>query len=218
MGGLVEYIHIKNLEKYHPGYADRNLIWAKTYFTIVEGDPEFELISSEIDKWRYVAMVCLELKTKKPLPLKDEYFRRKGFDLKKRSMSKTLQMLHNFVERVTEDGTHPYPRVEVDIELDIEKEEECRYVTEAMDYFNHATNQRLHLTEIRKSILRTHYNNKVKIEDLKVAIDNFAKDDWAERDRFKDLVYCLGNRNKVNNFEKWFKHEQQPAGLPGPSL
>ena len=98
----MEYIHIKNLEKYHPGYKDRDLKWAKLYFTMVQGDPEFEVIKDEIDKWRFAAMICLELEAKKPLLNTDEYWVKK-FDVKKRSMSMTLQMLHNFIEVVTEE-------------------------------------------------------------------------------------------------------------------
>lgn len=94
----IEYIHIKNLGRYHPGYKDRDLRWAKIYFGIVQGDPEFELIDNEIDKWRFIAMICLELGAKKPLPNLDKYWQSKGFNIKKRAMSLTLQVLHNFLD------------------------------------------------------------------------------------------------------------------------
>lgn len=91
------FVHVKNLEKYHPKYKDRHLIWCKVYFTMIDGDPEFEMID-EIDKWRFLAFVMLELKSKKPVPLDNIYLSRKGFNLKKRPISKTLDMLHNFIE------------------------------------------------------------------------------------------------------------------------
>ena len=100
----MDYIHIKNLEEYNPGYKDRGLIWFKFYFKMVQGDPDFELIESEIDKWRYVSMIALELQSKKPLPNSDAYFRRKGFNLSKRSMLLTLKVLRGFVEYVTKDS------------------------------------------------------------------------------------------------------------------
>lgn len=103
----MEYVHIRSLEKYHPGYKDRELKYGKMFFSLVQGDPEFELIDNEIDKWRFMAMVCLELEAKKPLPNTDAYWSRKGFDLKKRPMSLTLKMLHNFIEVVTEDSQIP---------------------------------------------------------------------------------------------------------------
>ncbi len=99
----MEYIHIKNIGRFHPGYKDRDLRWAKVYFGIVQGDPEFELIENEIDKWRFVAMICLELGAKKSLPNIDKYWLSKGFNLKKRPMFLTLQVLHNFIDRHTQE-------------------------------------------------------------------------------------------------------------------
>jgi len=93
----MEQVHIKNLEKYHPGYKDRDLIWCKVYFKMVNADPEFEMMP-EIDKWRFIAFIILELQTKQPVPLDPQYLTRKGFNLKSRPISLTIQMLHNFVE------------------------------------------------------------------------------------------------------------------------
>ena len=100
----MNYVQVRNLEKFHPGYRDRKLQWAKIYCSIVQGDPEFELIDNEIDKWRFIAIVLLQLQAQKPLPDEPSYWQKKGFDLKKRSMSLTLQMLHNFLDTVTESG------------------------------------------------------------------------------------------------------------------
>lgn len=115
----METIHVKNLEKYHPGYKDRNLIWCKTYFTMLNSDPEFELLC-EIDKWRFIALVMLELQIKKPVPNDPQYLKRKGFELRRRPISLTLQMLHSLVEvrngSVTKDSDLPCPRVEKRIE------------------------------------------------------------------------------------------------------
>ena len=93
----MDYLYVKNLEKYHPGYKDRGLIWAKIYFSMISGDADFEMLE-EIDKWRFVVFIILQLKTKKPVMLDPTYLERKGFNLKKRPISKTLQMLHNFTE------------------------------------------------------------------------------------------------------------------------
>jgi len=97
----MNHIHVKNLEKYHPGYRDRELKWAKIYFSLVDGDPDFELIENEVDKWRFIAILCLELRAQCPLPDSKAYWTRKGFDLRKRPMSATLKMLQPFVDVVT---------------------------------------------------------------------------------------------------------------------
>lgn len=93
----MDTIHIKSLEEHNPGYKDRNLIWCKVYFKMINADPNFEMLC-ETDKWRFVALVMLELQIKEPVPLDPKYLARKGFDFKKRPMSLTIQMLHNLVE------------------------------------------------------------------------------------------------------------------------
>ena len=117
----MDYIHVKNLEKYHPGYKDRNLLWCKIYFSMLNADPEFELVP-EIDKWRFIAFVMLELQTKKPIPADITYLNRKGFDLKKRAISLTLKVLHNFIEVVTADEKLCGVDKEEDKEEDKDKE------------------------------------------------------------------------------------------------
>lgn len=94
----MEYIHVKNIEKFHPGYKDRTLQWAKIYFKMVQGDPDCEMIDSEIDWGRLIKFILLELEAQKPIPLNPKYLTRKGFDLKKRPIKLTIAMLHNFLE------------------------------------------------------------------------------------------------------------------------
>ena len=98
----MKYIHVKSLEKYHPGYKDRELQWCKTSFKMINSDPEFEMLH-EIDKWRFIAFIMLELQIKKPVPLDETWLGRRGFDFKVRPISLTIQMLHNSVEVVTEN-------------------------------------------------------------------------------------------------------------------
>ncbi len=100
----MQYIHVKNLEKHHPGYTERTLIWCRTYFTMLNSDPEFEMIP-EIDKWRFVSFIMLELQLKKPIPINENYLIRKGFDLKARPIAMTLKVLHTFIDIVTTDVT-----------------------------------------------------------------------------------------------------------------
>lgn len=96
----MEYIHVRNLEKYHLDYKDRKLSWCKAYFKMLNADPEFELLE-EIDKWRFIAFIMLELQLQHEVPVNPEYLQRKGFDLKKRPIYLTIQMLHSFISVVT---------------------------------------------------------------------------------------------------------------------
>jgi hypothetical protein len=103
----MEAIHVKNLGQHNPGYKDRNLIWCKIYFAMINSDPVFEMLH-EVDKWRYIALIMLELQLKQPVPLSEIYLTRKGFDFSERPMSLTLKMLHNLIERVTVDDNACY--------------------------------------------------------------------------------------------------------------
>jgi hypothetical protein len=93
----MKYIHMKNLEEYNPGYQDRHLIWCKAYFKMNTADPEFEMLC-EIDKWRFMAFIMLELQIKKPILMDKEYLSRKGFDFKKRKLEETLTSLSQSIE------------------------------------------------------------------------------------------------------------------------
>jgi hypothetical protein len=121
----VQYLHIKQLEKYHPKYKDRTLQWAKIHFKMVQGDPDCELIENEIDWARLIKFILLELQAQRPIPLNEQYLVKKGFNLKKRPISATLNVLHNFIELCTENKIHDY----VDKEKDKEKEVDSKSKT-----------------------------------------------------------------------------------------
>ena len=70
-------------------------------------------------------------------------------------------------------------------------------------YFCEKTNRKLTLSNDRKKILQDRIKEGAAFEDMKKAIDNFMRDDWPDRHRYLDIVYCFGIRNKINNFEKW---------------
>ncbi len=43
----------------------------------------------------------------------------------------------------------------------------------------------------------------VSLKELRGAVNNFLKDDWPDRHKYIDIVYCIGIRNKIDNLEKW---------------
>lgn len=134
----MQTVHIKNLERYNPKYTDRQLVWGKIYLSILH-DPQFDNIN-EIDLWRFIAFILLELQLKKPVPMEQRYFSMMRVDAKKRPMSLTLQMLHTFIEvRNTDLEKSVYEnrieekRIEEkkkDIYTSPSKEEFCKYITE----------------------------------------------------------------------------------------
>jgi uncharacterized phage protein (TIGR02220 family) len=74
------------------------------------------------------------------------------------------------------------------------------------DFFNYfllKTKKTLKLTSERKAIIEKRLNEGRTLEELKQAVDNFINDDWQDRHKYIDIVYCLGVRNKVDNLDKW---------------
>jgi uncharacterized phage protein (TIGR02220 family) len=214
----MQYIHIRNLEKYHPGYKDRVLQWAKIYFNMVQGDPDCEMITDEIDWARFIKFILLELQAKKPIPLDKDYLSKKNFNLKKRPIGLTLEALHNFIVIQTEDSKEcaldKEEEQEEDKEKDKDKEgriENKKICVRVLDYFNSKTGKKYELNTTREKIIKANLNKERTEEQLKQAIDNFMLDDWEGRHKFTDLVYCIGVRSGVDNFEKWFNFESQKS-------
>jgi len=172
---------------------------------MLNADPEFELMT-ETDKWRFIAFVMLEIQLKKPVPLNEEYLKRKGFDLKKRPISLTIKMLHNFVECVTELSKVRTLELEEELEKDKESKDE-KFVTEFFGYFLLKTKKAFKLTPTVRILIRQRLKQGFTIEQMRQAVDNFIQDDWSEREKHLDLVYCIGVRNKIDNLDKWLNYK-----------
>lgn len=121
----MQYVHVRSLKKYHPSYKDRRLSWAKIYFKMVQGDPDCEMITNEIDWGRLIKFIILELQAQSPIPLNEEYLIRKGFNLVNRPIDLTIKALHKFLDIVTEPLQNS--DVEEEKEEEEEEEKEARY-------------------------------------------------------------------------------------------
>jgi hypothetical protein len=225
----MEYIHIKNIEKYHPGYKDRDLKWFKCYFKMVNADPEFEMLC-EIDKWRFVAFIMLELQYQKPIPLENAYLSRKGFDLKKRSMSLSIQMLHNLIDVVTEEKIPCDDSVTQNREEE-EKEEDKKDtpVTSFVDYWNSKkTLQKIRaFNGKREAKLKVRLKEQAFVEGWREAIDKIASSPFCcgqnDRNWKADASWFLENSDnyvkalegkydgekKESKEERWAREEKE---------
>lgn len=129
----MEQVHVKNLEKYLPGFTDRTFAWLKLYFrdtkdpetkikrTGIFNDTEFMALD-EIDRYRFISLACMQGFLGKSVPLHARNLAWMGWNLKKRSKSKTLLMLHSFVDVSPVDVTQS----RVDIRVEKSRVEESR--------------------------------------------------------------------------------------------
>lgn len=77
------------------------------------------------------------------------------------------------------------------------------YTQDFFNYFIQKTGKNLKLTPERKAIIEKRFLENKTLEELKRAVDNFVADDWPERHKFIDIIYCIGIHNKVDNLDKW---------------
>lgn len=179
---------------------------------MLNGDPEFEMLC-EIDQWRFLKFIMLEIQAQKPVPIDLDYLKRKGFDDKKRPISLTIKMLHNFIECVTQLDESVYPRTRVELEEELDKND--GFVTDFFSYFLLKTRKQFKLTQGVRELIVKRLKDGFTIEQMKQAVDNFVQDDWPDRVKHLDLVYCIGVRNKIDNLEKWLNaHPKQKMGNP----
>lgn len=192
----MEYIHIRNLEKFHPGYKDRELQWAKIYINMADGDPDTELIDNEIDWSRLIKIILLELRAKKPLPNLDSYWLKKGFNLDIRPMSLTIQMLHNFITIVSEE--------QKDCVLDkirVDKKREDSVVFDFDILWSKYPNK-----DGKKEAYR-HFKTSVltdkDFQDIQVALENYLSSEKVKKGFIKN------GSTWFNNWRDWIKDPQK---------
>jgi phage replication O-like protein O len=80
-------------------------------------------------------------------------------------------------------------------------------IADFFSYFLLKTKKQFKLTATARTLIRQRLNDGFTIAQMKQAVDNFILDDWPERQKHLDLVYCIGVRNKIDNLEKWLNYK-----------
>jgi len=70
------------------------------------------------------------------------------------------------------------------------------------NYYVLKIGKRLTLNDDRKKLILKKLED-FSLEDMKKVVDNFVADGWYISKNRVDLVYCIGVRKKVDNFEHW---------------
>jgi len=172
-------VHVKNLDKYQPGYTDRKHIWAKIYFEIFL-DPAVQKLD-EINRHRFYTLIVFEVYLQgKPLVLTPSNLNLMGWNTKKRSISLTLQMLHTLV--IVRNGESELYVTQSRVEESRVEENRIEESKKESVIFNHWNSYRgkgnwkshHEMTFEIKSAIRDQLKHYT-LEQLKKAIDNYAK-------------------------------------------
>jgi hypothetical protein len=108
-------------------------------------------------------------------------------------------------------GGHKYG-LDLD-KIDIDKIDKINIKTYAdiIAHFNLVCKKSLALTDPRKKIIAACLKLGRTPEQINQAITNFSKDTWEGRSQHCDLIYAIGVRNKVDNFDKWMDYKPVPG-------
>lgn len=186
----MDYIHIKNIEEYNPGYKDRSHIWSKIYWKIFI-DEDYQALS-EIDRHRLIGLIVFETYNQKPVALTSVNLALMGWNIKKQPISLTLQMLHKFIEMRNENVTQS--RVEKS-RVEKKREEGFSFDEVYLKYPN----------RVGKKDALKHFEATVKTEkdfqDIKTALENYLNSDRVKK-------------GFIQNASTWFNQWRDWIGEP----
>jgi hypothetical protein len=84
------------------------------------------------------------------------------------------------------------------------------------DYYLQKTGKKFAFTDDRRRLVEQALGRYTP-EEVRYAIDRFVEDDWPERQRYLDPVYCFGKqRGKADNLDRWVNTppRKKPAAAP----
>ncbi|MHC4397933.1 MAG: hypothetical protein ACYS1A_20005, partial [Planctomycetota bacterium] len=113
-------VHVKNIEKYHPSYKDRDHKWAKIHWESFLDDKITPL--NETDRYRFISLIIHEVFRKEPTRLDRQNLTILGWNTKKRPISLTLQMLHTLLEVRDSNSENPVTQNKKEKEKESKKE------------------------------------------------------------------------------------------------
>jgi len=165
---------------------------------MVQGDPDCEMIENEIDWGRLLKFILLELEAQTPIPLDERYLTKKGFNLKKRPISLTLNVLHNFIELL-----HNFKST---VHREEKRREEKRREDSDLDapiiYLNKKAKRMFDpKNKSNQDLVKARYNEGRSLDDFKKVIDNKVAQ-WLTNDKMMAYLRpsTLFNRTNFENY------------------
>lgn len=96
-------------------------------------------------------------------------------------------------------------------EVEDEGEVEMGKVGDFFSYYLLKTKKNFKLTRGVRSLIKRRIEEGYTLEQLKQAVDNFIQDDWVDRNKHLDIIYCIGRqKGKPDALEKWLNYKPKP--------
>lgn len=198
----MEYISIKNLDKFQPHYKDgRVILWIRWN---IESARDFKIAKlTPSQRWLFIGLICLACKHLNQIPADREWLTEEiRYPLK--SILNDLKKLQELELIVTNCNELVQKSTYIQTDnTDNTIQTDNRCIVDFFNYFTLKTKKAFKLTPTNRNLIRQRLNDGFTIEQMKQAVDNFVADDWPGRQKNLDLFYCLGVRNKIDNLDKW---------------
>ena len=201
----MEYISIKNLDKYQPHYRDkRKNIWVRWNIDSISDYKIFKLLPNQ--RWLFIGLICLACKTSNQIPydltwISEQIKYPKNHIPNDLKMLQTLELIVTNRNEALQDVTNVHLQtVQTVHNITIQNE----VIAGFFNYFLLKTKKAFRLTPASRELIKQRLEDGFTIEQMKQAVDNFMQDDWADRHKHLDLIYCIGKQQgKPDNLEKW---------------
>ena len=200
----MDYLSIKNLDKYQPHYRDnRAILWVRWD---IEASRDYRIAKlNPAQRWLFISLICLACKHKNQIPydlkwLSEETRYDNKHILNDLKMLQTQELLVTNCNELLQNDTY--------IHTDILIHTDNIVLSDFFNYYLLKTKKAFKLTPSNRALITKRLEEGFTIEQLKLAVDNFIQDEWPDRHKHLDLIYCIGKQNgKPDNLEKWINYK-----------
>lgn len=191
----MDYIHIKNLDKYQPTYKDgRNLLWIRWDIKAMRDYKLSKL--SPAGRWLFLVLICLETENHNPLPA-DEGWLAKESGIGKRHIHKELLMLQTLQLVVTSCDNLSPTYVHTDI-----------HTNKQNTSFPFEELWLKYPSKVGRREAERHFEVSVKTQEDFVAIQT-ALENYLKSERVKKGFVQNGS-TWFNNWKDWVNYKEPP--------
>lgn len=207
----MNYISVKNLDKYQPHYRDgRNNLWIRWDIKAIKDYKVFKLTPQQ--RWLFIGLICLACENENQIPYDIEWLC-DSLKYPKSCISKDLNMLQT-LELVVTNCNEPL-QIGTYIQTIQTIQTDNTNIVDFFNYFLLKTKKQFKLTPTCRALIHQRLNDGFTIDQLKQAVDNFITDDWPDRAKHLDLIYCIGKQQgKPDNLDKWLNYKPKENKWP----
>ena len=141
----MDYIHVRNLEKFQPKYKDgRRLLWIRWDIDALTDYKLTKLLPEQ--KWLFLGLICLEVRAKKEIPWDENWLAKQLGFVKNRIhkhllMLQTLELIEKVCNEMLQTSTSTPPSPSPTIHNNTNNTDDTNNISQVTDLLNRFSNQ-----------------------------------------------------------------------------